>query len=57
VYVMIIALADGKTDWREVAFLESMKSTFALSDSHMDSAMKTASQFPAVAIGGDAPPG
>jgi tellurite resistance protein len=57
VYVMIIALADGKTDWREVAFLESLKSTFALSDAHMDTAMKTASQFPAVAIGGDAPPG
>jgi uncharacterized tellurite resistance protein B-like protein len=55
VYVMIIALADGKTDWREVAFLESLKSTFALNDSHMDAAMRTASQFPAVEIGGQAP--
>jgi uncharacterized tellurite resistance protein B-like protein len=55
VYSMIIALADGKNDWREVKFLETMKSTFGLSDAQMDVAMKTAAQFPAVDLGGVAP--
>jgi uncharacterized tellurite resistance protein B-like protein len=55
VYVMIIALADGKNDWREIKFLESMRSTFGLSDNQMDVAMKTAAQFPAVELGGHAP--
>lgn len=55
VYVMIIALADGKNDWREIEFLSTMKAMFALSDSQMDVAMQTASQFPAVDLGGDAP--
>ena len=55
VYVMIIALADGKQDWREVEFLANLKSTFKLGDSQMDAAMQTASQFPAVKLGGDAP--
>jgi len=55
VYVMIIALADGKTDWREVKFLDTMKKTFALSDNQMDVAMQTAAQFPAVDLGGIAP--
>ncbi|HEX5061243.1 MAG TPA: TerB family tellurite resistance protein, partial [Kofleriaceae bacterium] len=47
VYVMIIALADGKNDWREIEFLASMKKTFGLSDTQMDVAMRTAAQFPA----------
>lgn len=55
VYVMIIALADGKDDWREVKFLELLKSTFGLTESQMDVAMKTAGQFPAVDLGGVAP--
>ena len=55
VYVMIIALADGKSDWREVKFLETMKATFALTDNQMDVAMKTAAQFPQVDLGGHAP--
>jgi uncharacterized tellurite resistance protein B-like protein len=55
VYVMIVALADGKTDWREVKFLEGLKSTFGLSETQMDAAMKTAAQFPAVDLGGHAP--
>lgn len=55
VYVMIIALADGKTDWREVEFLDKLKKTFGLSDKQMDVAMKTAAQFPAVDLGGIAP--
>lgn len=55
VYMMIVALADGKSDWREVAFLESAKTTFALSDYQMDVAMDTARQFPTVALGGHAP--
>lgn len=55
VYVMIIALADGKTDWREVEFLDKLKKTFGLSDNQMDVAMKTAAQFPAVDLGGAAP--
>jgi uncharacterized tellurite resistance protein B-like protein len=55
VYVMIIALADGKSDWREVVFLETMKTTFGLTENQMDIAMKTAAQFPAVDLGGHAP--
>ena len=55
VYVMIIALADGKTDWREVKFLELTKATFGLTDLQMDIAMDTARQFPAVDLGGNAP--
>ncbi len=55
VYVMIIALADGKNDWREIEFLAAMKSTFGLTDHQMDVAMKTAAQFPAIELGGNAP--
>ena len=55
VYMMIIALADGKSDWREVAFLERAKQSFALSDYQMDVAMDTARQFPAVSLGGVVP--
>ncbi len=55
VYVMIIALADGKNDWREVQFLESMKTIFGLTENQMDVAMKTAAQFPAIDLGGKAP--
>jgi tellurite resistance protein len=55
VYMMIVALADGKTDWREVAFLKSVMTTFDLSDGQMDQAMETASLFPAVELGGEAP--
>jgi len=55
VYMMIIALADGKSDWREVAFLDAAKQTFELSDYQMDVAMDTARGFPSVAIGGHAP--
>ncbi|HLU64662.1 MAG TPA: DUF533 domain-containing protein [Kofleriaceae bacterium] len=55
VYMMIIARADGRTDWREVRFLQSAKKHFALSDGHMDQAMETASMFPAVELGGAAP--
>lgn len=55
VYVMIVALADGKNDWREVQFLESMKSIFGLTENQMDVAMKTAAQFPAIDLGGSAP--
>jgi uncharacterized tellurite resistance protein B-like protein len=55
VYTMIIALADGKTDWREDRFLAQMRSVFGLSDKQMDLAMQTAAQFPAVALGGEAP--
>ncbi len=55
VYTMIIALSDGKNDWREVEFLANLKKTFALNDKQMDVAMKTASLFPAVDLGGLAP--
>lgn len=55
VYVMIIALADGKTDWREVKYLETLKAAFALTPEQMDAAIQTARQFPAVDLGGDAP--
>jgi uncharacterized tellurite resistance protein B-like protein len=54
VYVMIIALADGKTDWREVKFLEALRAAFALTTEQMDAAIGTARQFPAVELGGDA---
>ena len=52
---MIIALADGVNDWREIEFLAAMKQTFGLSDQQMDLAMRTAAQFPAIELGGDAP--
>ncbi len=55
VYMMIVALADGKTDWREVAFLSNVKATFELSNAQMDQAMETAALFPAVELGGAAP--
>jgi uncharacterized tellurite resistance protein B-like protein len=55
VYTMIVALADGKTDWREVKFLESMRTAFGLNENQMDVAMSTAKQFPAVDLGGTAP--
>ena len=55
VYMMIIALADGKTDWREISFLKNVESAFELTDYQMDEAMKTASLFPSVALGGTAP--
>ncbi len=55
VYVMIIALADGKQDWREIEFLAALRKAFALNDNQMDTAMTTAAQFPAVKLGGDAP--
>lgn len=55
VYTMIIALADGNQDWREVEFLANLKRIFALNDKQMDVAMKTASLFPAIELGGHAP--
>lgn len=55
VYMMIVALADGKTDWREVACLDAVKVAFALTENQMDIAMQTAKQFPAVELGGVAP--
>ncbi len=55
VYMMIVALADGKSDWREIAFLESARKTFELSDYQMDVAMDTARQFPAIELGGEVP--
>jgi len=54
-YMMIIALADGKTDWREVGFLKNVQTTFDLSDAAMDQGMATAALFPGVEIGGLAP--
>jgi uncharacterized tellurite resistance protein B-like protein len=54
VYMMIVALADGKTDWREVGFLKTVETTFGLSDEHMDQAMKTAALFPSAELGGKA---
>lgn len=55
VYMMIVALADGKTDWREVAFLKNVETVFELDDDLMDQAMETASLFPAIELGGRAP--
>jgi len=55
VYMMIIARADGRTDWREVRFLQQAKKHFALGDAAMDQAMETASMFPSVELGGAAP--
>jgi uncharacterized tellurite resistance protein B-like protein len=55
VYMMIIARSDGRTDWREVRFLQLAKKYFALSDGAMDQAMETASMFPAIELGGAAP--
>jgi uncharacterized tellurite resistance protein B-like protein len=55
VYMMIIARSDGRTDWREVRFLQLAKQHFQLTDMHMDQAMETASAFPKVELGGAAP--
>jgi uncharacterized tellurite resistance protein B-like protein len=55
VYMMIICLADGKADWREVAFLSTTRDAFELDDELMDHAMKAASQFPAHELGGELP--
>lgn len=55
VYTMIIALADGEQDWREVEFLANLKRIFGLNDKQMDVAMKTAALFPAIDLGGVAP--
>jgi tellurite resistance protein len=54
-YTMIVSLADGVSDWREIEFLGNMRTTFGLSETQMDTAMKTAALFPAVKLGGDAP--
>ena len=54
-YMMIIALADGKTDWREVGFLKNVQDIFDLGDDAMDQGMATAALFPGVEIGGMAP--
>jgi uncharacterized tellurite resistance protein B-like protein len=54
-YTMIVSLADGVQDWREVEFLAYMRATFGLTETQMDAAMQTASKFPAVKLGGDAP--
>lgn len=51
VYVMIIAHADGKHDWRELEFLGQLKTAFGLDDEQMDVAMRTAAQFPGVELG------
>jgi uncharacterized tellurite resistance protein B-like protein len=55
VYVMIIAHADGKTDWREIEFLSQLQEQFGLDDTQMDVAMETAAQFPIVELGGASP--
>jgi uncharacterized tellurite resistance protein B-like protein len=54
-YTMIVSLADGVSDWREIEFLGNMRTTFGLTETQMDAAMKTAALFPAVKLGGDAP--
>ena len=54
-YTMIVSLADGVSDWREVEFLATLRATFKLNENQMDQAMQTASLFPAVKLGGDAP--
>lgn len=51
VYMLIIALADGVTDWREIAFLRAAKDAFELSDDQMDRAQVNAEMFPAASIG------
>jgi uncharacterized tellurite resistance protein B-like protein len=56
VYTMIIALSDGTQTWREIELLGALRKAFDLSGKQMDAAMQVASQFPAVELGGDAPP-
>jgi uncharacterized tellurite resistance protein B-like protein len=55
VYMMIIARADGRTDWRELSFLQATRELFGLSANQMDQAMATAALFPQVELGGQAP--
>jgi uncharacterized tellurite resistance protein B-like protein len=46
VYMMIIAIADGYSDWRQVWLLGSAQDAMGLSDQQMDRAMATAKLFP-----------
>lgn len=55
VYMMIIALADGHQDWREVVFLNRAQDVLGLTEEQMDAAMETAELFPSVELGGNAP--
>lgn len=55
VYMMIVARSDGRTDWREVRFLQEARKHFGLSDFQMDQAMDTAAMFPGIELGGPAP--
>ncbi len=55
VYMMIIGRADGREDWRELECLEMARVHFGLSARQMEQAAQTASQFPAVTLGGAAP--
>lgn len=55
VYMMIVGRADDRADWREVSCLQTARERFGLSEAQMDSAMETASRFPAVSLGGAAP--
>jgi uncharacterized tellurite resistance protein B-like protein len=56
VYMMIVGRSDDRADWRGVRLLQQAKQRFALTESQMDHAMETACQFPAVMLGGEAPP-
>jgi hypothetical protein len=44
--MMIIAVADGKRDWRDVWLLGSVQEAFKLGDRDMDQAMSSAKLFP-----------
>jgi uncharacterized tellurite resistance protein B-like protein len=46
VYMMIIAIAGGNRDWRNVFLLGSAQDAFKLDDRHMDRAMESAKLFP-----------
>jgi len=46
IYMMVIAVAEGYTNWRQIWLLSSAQEAFRLSDTDMDRGMATAKMFP-----------
>jgi tellurite resistance protein len=46
IYMMVIAVAEGYTNWRQIWLLSSAQEAFRLSDTDMDRGMATAKLFP-----------
>jgi tellurite resistance protein len=46
IYMMVVAVAEGYTNWRQIWLLSSAQEAFKLSDTDMDRGMATAKLFP-----------